>query len=44
MESNQATSSSRAVTEYNDGIAAYSEGRYIEAIDHFRAAVPSAES
>jgi TolA-binding protein len=43
MQTDRATSGSSAVTEYNDGVAAYAEGRYIEAIDHFQAAVPSAK-
>lgn len=43
IQSGRATSGSSAVTEYNDGIAAYAEGRYIEAIDHFHAAAPSAK-
>ena len=43
MLSGRATSGSSAVTEYNDGVAAYAEGRYIEAINHFQAAVPSAK-
>jgi hypothetical protein len=43
MESGRATSGSRAMSEYSDGVAAYAEGRYIEAIDHFNAAAPSAK-
>lgn len=43
IQGGQATSGSTAVTEYNDGVAAYAGGRYIEAIDHFHAAVPSAK-
>jgi hypothetical protein len=40
MQNHRSTSGSSSETEYNDGIAAYAEGRYIAAIDHFRAAVP----
>jgi hypothetical protein len=41
MRTHQSTSGSSTEIEYNDGIAAYAEGRYIAAIDHFRAAVPA---
>jgi TolA-binding protein len=41
MQNDRPTSGSSTETEYNDGIAAYAEGRYIAAIDHFRAAVPA---
>jgi hypothetical protein len=43
LQSDHAMSGSSAETEYNDGIAAYAEGRYIEAIGHLQAAVPSAK-
>ena len=43
IQGGQPRSGSTALTEYNDGVAAYAEGRYIEAIDHFHAAVPSAK-
>jgi hypothetical protein len=43
MQTDRTTSGSSAMTEYNDGIAAYAEGRYVGAIDHFHAAVPSAK-
>jgi hypothetical protein len=31
----------RDETEYNDGVVAYAEGRYADAIAHFQAAMPS---
>lgn len=39
MQTHRPTSGSSTEIEYNDGIAANAEGRYIAAIDHFRAAV-----
>jgi hypothetical protein len=41
MQTHWPTSGSSTEIEYNDEIAAYAEGRYIAAIDHFRAAVPA---
>jgi hypothetical protein len=35
-------SGSIADTEYNDGVAAYADGRYIEAIAHLQASTPAA--
>jgi hypothetical protein len=32
---------SQAQAEYNDGVVAYAEGRYADAITHFQAAMPS---
>jgi hypothetical protein len=43
MQSDRALSGSTAGTEYQDGVAAYAAGRYIEAIDHLQAAVPIAK-
>lgn len=40
MQNHRPNSGSSSEIEYNDGIAAYAEGRYIAAINHFRAAVP----
>lgn len=40
MQKHQPTSGSSTEIEYNDGMTAYAEGRYIAAIDHFRAAAP----
>ncbi|HUN57872.1 MAG TPA: hypothetical protein VMU41_07135 [Candidatus Binataceae bacterium] len=34
-------SNSATETQYDDGLAAYAEGRYSDAIVHFRAAMPS---
>jgi len=43
MQSDGAMYSPTAEIEYKDGIAAYASGRYIEAIDHLQAAVPSSK-
>jgi len=43
MQSDRALSGSTAETEYQDGVAAYAAGRYIEAIDHLQAAAPIAK-
>ena len=43
MQSDRALSGSTAETEYQNGVAAYAAGRYIEAIDHLQAAVPIAK-
>jgi hypothetical protein len=37
-------SNSAAEAQYNDGVEAYAEGRYADAIAHFRAAMPSVNS
>lgn len=37
MQSDRASSGSAAETEYQDGVAAYAAGRYIEAISHLQA-------
>jgi hypothetical protein len=41
MQSDRAMSRPTAETAYEDGFAAYSSGRYIEAIAHLQAALPS---
>jgi hypothetical protein len=42
MQSYRSVRGSSAEVEYNNGIVAYAAGRYIEAISHFRAAIPLA--
>lgn len=43
MQSYRSVSGPSAETEYNSGIVAYAAGRYIEAISHLQAAIPSAK-
>ena len=43
MQSDRALSGSTAEAEYQDGVAAYAAGRYIEAIGHLQAAAPLAK-